>query len=226
MQSKDSSFIEHYLNAMGIVQWEERTAKPMESPSMAPFSPAPSWETLEQTVSQCEKCALCKTRKNTVFGHGSHKATLMLIGEAPGANEDAQGKPFVGRAGQLLTEMLRSIGFSREQVYICNVLKCRPPLNRDPTAEEVIACTEYLKDQIKLLNPKLLLALGRVAAHHLLGLQSPLSQLRGQRFAYGEAETPLLVTYHPAYLLRNPKDKGKSYQDLLLAKRFLEKEKI
>ncbi len=212
----DNQLNNHYLNAMGIVQWHPRTAKPQAVPATIEED---KWTLLQQAVASCKRCDLCNSRTKTVFGTGSQTADLMIIGEAPGANEDKQGKPFVGKAGQLLTSMLQAIGIERESVFICNVLKCRPPFNRDPNAEEVAKCTAYLEQQIELMQPKLLLAVGRVAAHYLLGVTTPLSRLRGQRLQYND--TSLLVTYHPAYLLRNPRDKVKSYKDLLLVKRHL-----
>lgn len=222
MINQERQQIDHYLNAMGIVQWLERDASDadvaLQQPETIEKSP---WQALEKAVSSCQQCPLAKSRTNTVFGTGSYEADLMIIGEAPGANEDKQGKPFVGRAGQLLTAMLQAIGLERNSVFIGNVLKCRPPQNRDPSAQEVAQCTPYLEQQIALLQPKIILAVGRVAAHYLLGVSTPLSRLRGQRLQYGESKTPLLVTYHPAYLLRNPRDKNKAYQDLLLVNRFL-----
>jgi DNA polymerase len=172
------------------------------------------WSSLEQNVAACTACSLCKTRKQTVFGVGSHQAKLLIIGEAPGAQEDLQGEPFVGRAGQLLDAMLRSIGLNRQQIYIANILKCRPPSNRDPEASEVTCCTPFLQQQIALLQPKLILAVGRIAAHYLLNTSTPLSRMRGQEYSYGENRTPLLVTFHPAYLLRSPREKAKAYEDL------------
>jgi DNA polymerase len=146
----------------------------------------------------------------------------MLIGEAPGAEEDRQGLPFVGRAGQLLTAMLRALGLSREQVYIANILKCRPPNNRDPRPEEVASCEGYLARQIELIAPGVILALGRIAGQNLLKVDAPLKALRGRRHVYGAAGTPVVVTYHPAYLLRNPADKPRAWEDLRLARRVLE----
>ena len=206
------------LARMGIPVWQFGSTAPK-----APITGEAAWAQLQQEVSQCKKCALCQSRTQTVFGTGARHARLVLIGEAPGANEDRQGEPFVGRAGQLLNRMLQSIGFAREEVYIGNVLKCRPPYNRDPEAEEVAACSSYLDRQLALLQPDLIVALGRVAARYLLGLTVPLWQMRGRRYTYSELELPLLITYHPAYLLRNPRDKGKAYQDLLAIKHFLEK---
>lgn len=183
-----------------------------------------SWAALEQSVSVCTKCSLSKTRKQTVFGVGSRQAQWMIIGEAPGADEDRQGEPFVGRAGQLLNNMLAALGLQRDQVFIANILKCRPPNNRDPRPEEVEHCEPYLQQQVNLLKPKIILALGRIAAHNLLKTDAPLGRLRGKCYQYptltenGATTTPLIVTYHPAYLLRSPREKRKAWQDLLLAK--------
>ncbi len=145
----------------------------------------------------------------------------MIIGEAPGANEDRIGQPFVGRAGQLLDEMLRAINFTREHVFIANILKCRPPNNRDPLAEEISQCSSFLAKQIELVQPKLILAVGRIAAHALLKTTASLSSLRNLEHSFGEKQIPLLVTYHPAYLLRSPLDKRKAYDDLRLAFSYL-----
>jgi DNA polymerase len=142
----------------------------------------------------------------------------MFIGEAPGADEDRQGEPFVGRAGQLLTSMLKALGLAREDVFIANVLKCRPPGNRDPRPDEARACRDYLERQIELVAPTLIVAVGRIAAQNLLGTDAALARLRGQVHALGERRWPLLVTYHPAYLLRSPGEKRKAWQDLLLAR--------
>jgi len=145
----------------------------------------------------------------------------MVIGEAPGAEEDRRGEPFVGRAGKLLDEMLRAIGLDREQVYIANILKCRPPNNRDPSADEAKHCREYLDQQIRLLKPRIILAVGRIAAHHLLDTDAPLGQLRGRTHALASPAVPVLVTYHPAYLLRSPTQKRKAWEDLCRARRLL-----
>jgi len=183
------------------------------------------WERLQQSVQQCTRCTLHQTRTQTVFGVGDRQADCMLIGEAPGFYEDQQGEPFVGRAGQLLTAMLRSIGLTRQQVYIANILKCRPPNNRDPAPEEVHQCTHFLEQQIHLVRPKLLLALGRFAAHYLLDTKISVEQCRGKVHVYKkntmEHGVPCMVTYHPAYLLRNPHDKKKACADLLLMQRQL-----
>jgi len=171
---------------------------------------------LQAEVRDCVKCGLCKTRTQTVFGVGDPQAAWMFIGEAPGADEDAQGEPFVGRAGKLLNAMLFAMGLKREGVYIANVLKCRPPGNRDPQPEEVAQCEPYLLRQIAHIRPKLIVALGRHAAHSLLKTDVPLARLRGQKLNYHG--TPLIVTYHPAYLLRSPGEKRKAWEDLVRAK--------
>jgi DNA polymerase len=153
-----------------------------------------------------------------VFGVGDRRARWMVIGEAPGADEDRQGEPFVGRAGQLLNEMLLAAGVSREQVYIANILKCRPPENRDPKPEESASCEGYLRRQIALVQPGLLLVVGRIAAQKLLATDTPIGKLRGEVHRYGPAGIPVVVTYHPAYLLRSPGQKRKSWEDLCLAR--------
>ena len=174
-----------------------------------------AWPELQSMVSSCTACALHESRTNTVFGVGDHNAQVMVIGEAPGADEDQQGEPFVGRAGQLLNNMLLAIGCKREQVYIANILKCRPPDNRDPLPEEVSQCESFLKRQIALVKPKVILAVGRIAAHNLMKVEAPIGKMRGTRYHYGD--TPVVVTYHPAYLLRKPSEKAKSWDDLRLA---------
>ena len=175
------------------------------------------WEELQQAVSTCTRCSLAKTRTKTVFGKGSLPANWMIVGEAPGADEDRQGEPFVGRAGRLLTSMLTAVGLVREQVYILNMLKCRPPNNRDPSVEEVTLCRGYLERQIELVQPKIILVVGRIAAQHLLNTDAPLGRLRGQVHTLPTTKTPVVVTYHPAYLLRKPLDKRKAWQDLQIA---------
>lgn len=207
-----------YLQAMGIQPWQLKN-KPTNLPPLAPISD--EWQALQTAVTQCTACGLDKTRTQTVFGVGNRQAKLMIIGEAPGFNEDKQGEPFVGRAGQLLNAMLESIGFDRSSVYIANILKCRPPNNRDPLPEEVNLCTPFLAKQIALIRPTLLLAVGRIAAHFLLDTKTPLGQLRGKVHTYGQLQTPLIITYHPAYLLRSPRDKGKAFQDLQIVQRLL-----
>ena len=206
-----------YMHAMGIQPWQ---LKNKQNNCDTPI-PTLDWDSLKRAVVDCTACGLHKTRTQTVFGVGNRNAKLMVIGEAPGFHEDQQGEPFVGRAGQLLNAMLESIGFDRSTVYIANILKCRPPNNRDPNPEEVNLCTPFLAKQIALIQPTLLLAVGRIAAHFLLGTKTALGQLRGITHTYGQLKTPLIVTYHPAYLLRSPSDKSKAFEDLQLAKRLL-----
>ncbi len=200
-------------------QTRAATASALESspaPEITSTVASMTWDALESAVRECVKCPLHRSRTQTVFGVGSESADWMFIGEAPGVEEDRQGEPFVGRAGQLLNAMLFAIGLKREDVYIANVLKCRPPKNRDPQIEEVECCEPYLLRQIELINPRIVLALGRHAAHSLLKTELPLSKLRGRRLSYHTI--PLVVTYHPAYLLRNPVDKRKAWDDLCLAR--------
>ena len=167
---------------------------------------------LERMVSACTKCPLCEGRTMAVFGSGDKRAKIVFVGEAPGKQEDLEGVPFVGRAGQLLTKILASVGFTREEVYIANVLKCRPPANRDQNEEEVRACKPYLKRQIELLQPVLICALGRVAAQNLLETNAALSALRKNIHFYEDVKT--IVTYHPAALLRNPNLKRPAWEDI------------
>ena len=228
-----------YLEAIGIDVWVPRVpaataAAAARPPAMTPAvtHPAPAatagesaaevasrWEALRQEVLHCTRCPLHLTRTQGVFGVGPKRCDWLVIGEAPGAEEDRRGEPFVGAAGQLLDAMLRAIGLDRTQnVYIANVLKSRPPGNRDPKPEEVSACLPYLVRQIALLKPKIMLAVGRIAAQNLLGTDAPLGRLRGSVHYFGELNTPLVVTYHPAYLLRTPGDKRKAWEDLKFAR--------
>lgn len=181
-----------------------------------------NWQELRSAVRHCKSCDLYKTRTNPVFGVGNPNADLFVIGEAPGANEDKQGEPFVGRGGQLLTNMLSAMGYQREDYYIANILKSRPPNNRDPSLAEVKACTPYLLRQISLIKPKLILAVGRIAAHYLLSTDASMASLRGNLFHFGVSKIPLLVTYHPAYLLRSPREKRKAWQDMQGVKKQLD----
>jgi DNA polymerase len=183
----------------------------------ADVSPHCNWEDLQAEVVACQCCPLHQTRTQTVFGVGDRQADWMVIGEAPGEQEDLQGEPFVGRAGLLLNEMLRAIGLLREQVYIANILKCRPPGNRDPQADEVAACESFLMRQLALVRPRIILAVGRIAAQQLLKTTTPIGKLRGSVHDY--QGVPLVVTYHPAYLLRSPLEKRKAWDDLCLALR-------
>jgi len=181
------------------------------------------WDALQQHVAACKLCELHRTRTQTVFGVGSQQADLLIIGEAPGADEDRQGEPFVGRAGKLLNAMLKAIGFERDQVYIANILKCRPPGNRDPHVEEALHCEPYLLRQVELITPKVILAVGRVSAQNLLKSTDAVGRLRGRVHRFGAGNIPLVVTYHPAYLLRSPEQKAKSWQDLQQALALLQK---
>jgi len=199
------------------------------SPAGEPAPSAPSaladdigrlgWEELAARVLACTRCRLAESRTQGVFGVGSHTAQWMIIGEAPGADEDRRGEPFVGKAGQLLNEMLLAMGLKREEVYIANVIKSRPPNNREPMPEEIAACRPYLRRQIELLKPRIILAVGRISAQSLLNTKSNIGPLRGRRFSDAETGIPIVVTYHPAYLLRSPLEKRKVWQDLLLARR-------
>ena len=178
------------------------------------------WQALRAAVSDCQACGLCQGRQQTVFGVGDVQARWMVIGEAPGEHEDRQGEPFVGQAGQLLDQMLRAIGLSRSAqgeagVYIANTLKCRPPHNRNPEPAELAACAPFLMRQLALVQPAIILAMGRFAVQSLLQTQEPIGRLRGR--VHQVAGVPVVVTYHPAYLLRNPADKAKAWEDLCLA---------
>lgn len=177
------------------------------------------WDELADAVARCTACPLHQSRTQGVFGVGDRRADWMIIGEAPGAEEDRLGEPFVGRAGRLLDLMLRAIGLSREQVYIANILKSRPPNNRDPRPEEISACWPYLARQIELVDPKIFLVVGRIAAQSLLETQTPVGKLRGRIHEF--RGRPLVVTYHPAYLLRSPGQKAKAWADLQLARHAL-----
>ena len=172
------------------------------------------WDELQARVAGCTLCELHSSRTQTVFGVGNRAADWLVIGEAPGKDEDQQGEPFVGRAGQLLNAMLQAIGLKRGQVYIANILKCRPPNNRDPKPEEVVCCEPYLLRQIALINPGIILAVGRISAQNLLQTDTPIGRLRGRVHRFRDTGIPLVATYHPAYLLRSPVEKRKAWQDL------------
>jgi len=227
-----------YLHAMGVDVWLARGKTPEASAAIGPESPpkrgaiespAPTirdagaaLDTLAAEVAACRRCPLHATRKQTVFGVGAAHAGCMVIGEAPGADEDAQGEPFVGRAGRLLNAMLRAIGLTRDEVYIANIVKCRPPKNRDPRPEEMAACAGYLRTQIALVRPRVILAVGRVAAQNLVGAMTPIGKMRGREYRHAESDVPILVTYHPAYLLRSPLEKRKVWDDLKRVRSVLE----
>jgi len=224
---------EYYLQTMGIdVYWSRDRVidDPVSNSDEVKIASVPTpevavqeneiWNALRERVAKCQQCELHRGRTQTVFGVGDHQADWLIIGEAPGAEEDRQGEPFVGRAGKLLNSMLFALGLQREQVFIANILKCRPPNNRDPKPEEVVACSSYLKEQIDLLQPKIILAVGRIAAQNLMKTETPIGKMRGQRYQYADTGIPVVVTYHPAYLLRSPREKRKAWQDLQLAMRI------
>jgi DNA polymerase len=229
----NSQLRQEYLAALGLMSWRLRNAPPgaqgpaelapseLAASGLAPSGPRESgvdWLELRARVAACTRCGLSATRTQTVFGVGNLQADWLIVGEAPGAEEDRQGEPFVGRAGQLLNSMLRAVGLAREQVYIANVLKCRPPGNRDPNPIEAAECLPYLERQIALLKPKVMLAVGRIAAQNLLRTDKTLGSLRQQVHRFGASQVPLIVTYHPAYLLRTPADKRKAWEDLKFAR--------
>lgn len=211
-----------YLEALGIDVWlsRGRDLKPASLPADATViadSLTPDWEELRATVAGCTRCQLHQHRTQTVFGVGNRDADWMIIGEAPGAEEDRRGEPFVGRAGKLLDEMLRAVGLDRSTAFIANILKCRPPNNRDPSAGEAAACRGYLERQIDMVNPRVILAVGRIAAQHLLHSDAPVGRMRGRVHSLNNRQVPVVVTYHPAYLLRSPSQKRKVWDDLRLA---------
>jgi DNA polymerase len=181
-----------------------------------------NWVKLEKKVSNCKNCELHKTRTQTVFGCGNKQSDWLFIGEAPGKDEDLKGEPFVGRAGRLLNEVIFSLGLKREEVYIANILKCRPPNNRDPSQDEIQSCTTYLEQQIKMISPKIIIAVGRVAAQHLLNTDLTMAKLRGTVHSYGSESIPLITIYHPAYLLRSPSKKYKVWSDLQVVKTLMQ----
>lgn len=233
-RSNDESIRLDYLAALGIDAWRPRgsaaSASMQQEPAAEeePESGAPSgsrpnqdWDELRRRVATCTRCELHQTRTQAVFGVGNPAADWMIVGEAPGAEEDRRGEPFVGRAGKLLDEILRAIGLDRRSVFIANILKCRPPRNRDPRPEEASECREYLNAQIDHVAPKIVLAVGRISAQQLLGTDSPVGRLRGRVHRLEGHDVPLVVTYHPAYLLRSPAQKAKVWEDLCLAKRTM-----
>ncbi len=234
------------LDKMGVDIWQLRAQKSTENAlqidesetnSQAQLSEPKDAETLNRSeqipddldkvsaaVRQCQRCQLHKTRTKAVAGAGNSQAVWMFIGEAPGKDEDQQGLPFVGRAGQLLNAIIAALQMQRDDVFIANVIKCRPPANRDPLDEEVAQCEPYLHRQLALVNPKIIVALGRISAQALLKTSTPLATLRGRVHHYGVSNTPMIVTYHPAYLLRSPGQKSKAWEDLLLAKSIVDRD--
>ena len=215
---------QQYLDGLQFVRWvrRDRQDHPIEPDAGLDLSSTEKelFE-LAAVVDHCRACPLGETRRHAVFGAGSVSADWLFVGEAPGAEEDRRGLPFVGRAGQLLNAMISALGLERDQTYIANVLKCRPPDNRDPLGEEVRSCEKHLHRQIELLQPRLIIALGRFAAQSLLKSSLPIGKLRGRRHLYEPFGIPLVATYHPAYLLRSPLEKRKAWSDLRLAKTVL-----
>ena len=231
---RDAAVVEDALTERGepgaVATVDTPASASARRPPSAPADPraeaiaAMNWAELEAAVASCTACSLCRSRTHTVFGVGSRTAPWLIVGEAPGAEEDARGEPFVGQAGRLLDNMLAAVGRSRaadaaQPVFIANVLKCRPPNNRNPQPEEVAACEPFLLRQIELLRPRLVLVMGRFAAQSVLHTDAAISALRGKvhRLQVAQAEVPAIVTYHPAYLLRNLADKAKVWADLCLA---------
>ena len=225
-----------YLEALGIDLWQRRvqvddtddSVVSLDAESSAPAAlvgsaeSSASWDSLRAAVAGCTACSLHQSRTQTVFGVGNTSADWMIVGEAPGAEEDRRGEPFVGRAGKLLDEVLRAVDLDRSTVFIANILKCRPPNNRDPSVEEAAACRGYLDRQIELVKPKLILAVGRIAAQQLLATDLPVGRMRGEVHRLGDGAIPVVVTYHPAYLLRSPSQKRKVWDDLCLARKTLQ----
>jgi uracil-DNA glycosylase family 4 len=197
-----------------VVAYAELPVSALSSPPTRPTDAAdrPHLDEVRRALGDCRRCKLCSGRKNIVFGVGNPKARLVFVGEGPGAEEDTQGIPFVGAAGQLLTKMIQAMGLARDEVYICNVVKCRPPGNRNPEPEEITACQPFLEGQLKAIGPEVIVALGKFAAQTLLCSDTPITRLRGQWREY--LGVPLMPTFHPAYLLRNPAEKKAAWADL------------
>ena len=200
-----------------VVEYREVSAEvtseaPPRALARSPGDEPPRLDEVRRTLGDCKRCKLCSARKNLVFGVGNPKARLVFVGEGPGAEEDNQGIPFVGAAGQLLTKMIAAMGYTRDEVYICNVVKCRPPGNRNPEPDEIEACQPFLEAQLTAIRPSVIIALGKFAAQTLLRTDTPITRLRGQWREY--VGVPLMPTFHPAYLLRNPAEKKAAWTDL------------
>ena len=195
-----------------ILTPEARSSAPHAPQEAEPKVKLPLLEKVRTELGECDRCKLHRTRTNIVFGVGNPEARLMFVGEAPGEDEDLQGFPFVGKAGQLLTRMIEAMGLRREDVYICNTVKCRPPNNRNPEPDELLACEPFLKGQLGAVKPEVIVTLGKFAAQSLLREQTPITRLRGQWREY--EGIPVMPTFHPAYLLRSPAEKGKVWEDL------------
>jgi DNA polymerase len=221
----DPALKARYLEVMGINRWLPRGAEPAGEAAAAGAEDAPPAEdatdalpAMAKEVAGCTACALCHGRTQTVFGVGDPRAEWLVVGEGPGEQEDKKGEPFVGPAGRLLDNMLRAAGRARgDRVYIANIVKCRPPGNRNPRPEEADACFPYLKRQLELIRPRLIIAVGKTAAQNLLGTDAPLGRMRGRVYQLPESGIPVIVTYHPAYLLRTPQHKRLAWEDLRLA---------
>jgi DNA polymerase len=222
LKSLKEDGIEHvYVSKPSLARASSKTP---DSSTSAERAPSPDISELRDKVLKCKLCPeLAKTRNKVVFGSGDLQASLVFVGEAPGADEDAQGLPFVGRAGQLLTKIIEAMGFKREEVFICNVLKCRPPNNRPPAPGEVINCRPYLKRQLEFIKPKVIVALGNHAVKALLQTEKGISQMRGTFQKY--EGIPVMCTYHPAYLLRSPGEKRKVWEDMKKVMQLLERSK-
>ena len=211
------SMIKKYFPEMGIdIFWYSKKLTQNIS------SENNSLTSLDKIIKKCKKCNLHKTRQNTVFGEGDPDSNIMIIGEAPGREEDEAGKPFIGRAGKLLNEFLKSINLNRDSVFIVNTIKCRPPENRDPEASEINACADYLDQQINIIKPKVLVLLGKIAANRLLGKDVSMSELRLKKFFIDKYDIPIIVFYHPAYILRSPSQKKKVWDDLQYLKGIID----
>jgi DNA polymerase len=229
LKNKITGFLQWYQDLYGkhwyvesdITTSRDRESSQQSSSASTTAAKNTPLQTFHREIADCQKCPLGKTRTRFVFGTGREDADIMFIGEAPGYDEDQQGIPFVGRAGQLLNRLLEQVQLKRGDVYIANILKCRPPNNRDPLAEEVEQCTPYLQRQIEMIKPKLLVALGRVAAQNLLNTQSSLSSMRNQIWSY--RDIPLMVTYHPAYILRNNNMLDSAVEDMRRAVEYYQK---
>ncbi|MBT3548764.1 MAG: uracil-DNA glycosylase [Gammaproteobacteria bacterium] len=210
------NIIEKYFPEMGIdISWYSKKKITPNIPEKD------NLDNLDILVKKCKKCNLYKTRNNTVFGEGSHNSDIMIIGEAPGKEEDDSGKPFIGRAGKLLTEFLKSISLDRRSVFITNTVKCRPPENRNPEMTEIKSCSDYLDQQIAFIKPRVLVLLGKIAANRMLGEDKPISELRLKKFFVEKYDIPLIVFYHPAYILRSPLQKKKVWDDLQYLKTII-----
>jgi DNA polymerase len=226
------TFLEYQQEVLGVteiplserktteeVDVKEKTME-IEPEKPAISDPEKAMEAIRQELENCGRCKLCEGRKNIVFGSGNVRAKLVFVGEAPGRDEDIQGLPFVGRAGQLLTKIIESIGLSREDVYIANIIKCRPPGNRNPLPEEIASCLPYLLSQLEVIQPEIICALGKFSAQTLTGSSEPIGRLRGKFYDFRGIK--LIPTFHPAYLLRNPQGKKQVWEDMKMIRRELE----